>query len=81
VVGSRKAPVHKKPSGATAADHTYDKGYKRWEEFDVDAAMKDDEREWDPEGGNGEETVTQLEASSSPSPVVTPATITADAAR
>lgn len=28
-------------AGGTAADHTYDKGYKRWEKFDVDAALQE----------------------------------------
>jgi tetratricopeptide (TPR) repeat protein len=27
-------------AGETAARHTYDKGYKRWENFDVDAALR-----------------------------------------
>lgn len=27
--------------GNSAADHTYDKGYKKWETFDVDAALED----------------------------------------
>ncbi len=27
--------------GNSAADHTYDKGYKKWETFDVDTALED----------------------------------------
>lgn len=32
--------VTQQNTGETAAKHTYDKGYKRWENFDVDAALQ-----------------------------------------
>jgi RNA polymerase II-associated protein 3 len=32
--------VTQQNTGETAAKHTYDKGYKRWDKFDVDAALR-----------------------------------------
>jgi hypothetical protein len=40
--GSVTAVVHRGPNNS-AADHTYDRGYRKWESFDVDAALRDDE--------------------------------------
>lgn len=38
-------PRAAKPAQGTAARHTYDQGYKKWEDFDVDAALQADDRE------------------------------------
>lgn len=37
-----KDPLAKGSKEASAAKHTYDVGYKKWESFDIDAALKDD---------------------------------------
>ena len=36
------ASVHRGENNS-AADHTYDRGYRKWEAFDVDAALQDDD--------------------------------------
>ena len=42
--GTVPTVAHSAPEGvgATAASHTYDVGYKKWEQFDVDAALADE---------------------------------------
>ena len=48
VRGSASSPLTYRSEGTpsphplgTAADHTYDKGYRRWEQFDVEKALAD----------------------------------------
>jgi tetratricopeptide (TPR) repeat protein len=56
-----------KSTHGSAAGHTYDKGYKRWEKFDVDAALNDvDAKEQKQEDDDDEEEIV---------PIQTPATM------
>lgn len=78
---------------SSAAAHTYDKGYARWEKFDVDAALAEDDDESSSSEGGDEGGPEQQhknsrgadggaeEAVAAAPPLVTPATITADASR
>ena len=90
------APVRRKPAatsnpaavatkvtaGTTAAAHTYDKGYSKWEKFDVDAALKDAEDEEEEERPEQEEAQAVFVEQEQKQPVlVTPATITMEAER
>ncbi|OQR81131.1 RNA polymerase II-associated protein [Achlya hypogyna] len=36
-----QSPAHEAPTKAPPANHVYDKGYKKWESFDVEAALKE----------------------------------------
>lgn len=59
----RKQASKAKQKGVSAADHTYDKGYKKWESFDVDQALEEVDQE--------ERQVEQVQGSppSPPSPI------------
>lgn len=64
-----KASAPDKPTaGASAAAHTYDKGYKRWESFDVDAAL--DEVDTKDQGSEPEEQ--QVSTQPPPNPSIPP---------
>lgn len=63
---------NKKDKNSSAAKHTYDVGYKKWENFDIDGALNDVEKE-----ENREKKVKNIDniVSSNDSSMLTPATL------
>lgn len=75
---TRSKPAKTAATSKLAADHTYDKGYKKWEKFDVDAALAaSDDSDSEPEVDTVADTLPQEPTPPPPKQVnrVTPATI------
>lgn len=69
---SSSAPAHKE---ASAAKHTYDVGYKKWEEINVDELLNDDEAEPSPTTGPSVNTPPLPPPITSDASMLTPASI------
>jgi hypothetical protein len=57
-----RKPAKRAAPGESAAKHTYDKGYKKWEDFDIDKALEEAEGD-DDDGGEEADAAADDDAS------------------